>query len=399
MLESSHSLCDRKDESQRLKDFGPVRCRRIADFLQEFSNYTTSIYTVLAAIKIWYVFLLSVIELSLIEIGGVPQFTNLSSPELETILTTLREKIIMPQHLTSEQRDLIYKAKNHKALVTDPVTATLDGEEFVLKPINRRKDLPRSRQSLYAAVDLMKTKGDWDNFPRLLEGLRHGGLQTSPDLLVRLTRKAGQAGRQDVVLECARQAEATGYYLNNVKVVRQILWWFQAMAVDSGFSAETTKKALSWSEQIFDLMELPEHGGKTPTSVELDPRVQSQTIGILLELAAVRASKHLDGKDTDGKVAKYAEKLAGTSLNFGAPEEPSNTSLWVSENLPLLYGMKVALKVLDPTSEVAKNLQAASDSLQKDIDGYRKQLPKIPNKSGKPSQALELYKTFFEGSL
>lgn len=303
----------------------------------------------------------------------------------------------MPSHLTSDQRNLIYKQRNHKSLITDPVIATLDGEEFTLRPINRRQDLPNLRKSLYAAAELMKTKGDWDNLPRLLEGLRHGGLKTTPNALTILSRKAGSAGRQDVLLECARQVEATGYRLYDSEVVRQTLWWFQAMAVDSKFEAEATKKALAWSEQIFEMMELPQHVGKGVKEGELDPRVQPQSVAILLELAAARASKHLDGKDVDGKVAKYAERLSQTSLDFGTPAEMANQSHWISTSLPALYGMKTALKILDPASEASQKLQVASGALEEKIDGYRKDLPKSA-RTGKPPRSVELYKMMFEES-
>jgi len=300
----------------------------------------------------------------------------------------------MPAHLSTEQRDLIYKQRNHKSLITDPVIATLDGEEFTLKPIDRLNGLPKIKANLYAAMEIMTTKADWDNLPRLLQGLRHGGLRVNAPVMYSIARRAGKAGRQDVLLECARQAEATGFRMNKDANVRSLIWWFQYMAVDSEFDAEMTKKALAWSEQIFEMIELPTHIGKGLKDGDLDPRVQPKSVGILLELAAVRALKHTDGKDVDGKVAKYAEKMSLTSLDFGVPE-PNLESIWVSEVLPALYGMRVALKILDPNSEVAKKLQAASDSLGKTVDGHLEEIPKL-TKTGKTPKSLELYKIMSE---
>lgn len=258
--------------------------------------------------------------------------------------------------------------------MTDPVVANLGGEEFTLQPINRITDVPPVRKSLFDAINLMKTKADWDILPRLLEGLRHAGLKTSIAALTSITRKAARAGRQDIILACVRQVETTGFQLNRSEVVREILWSFQSMALHSDFDAETTKKALTWSEQIFDMIELPAHAGEGLAAGEVDPRTQATSVGILLQLSAARALKHLEGKDVDGKVVKYAEMLASTSLDFGTPRNDFDRRHWSSERLPVLYGMKAALKILDPTSEAAKKLQVASDALGGTIDGYLKEL-------------------------
>lgn len=283
----------------------------------------------------------------------------------------------MPTHLSAEQRELVYKLRNRKSLTTDPVVANLGGEEFTLQPIDRTTDVPPLRKSLFNALDLMKTKADWDILPRLLEGLRHAGLKLSTAALNSIVRKTARAGREDIILASLREVEATGFQLNRSEFVRQILWCFQSMAMNSDFDVKTTKKALAWSEQIFDMIELPAHAGEGLAAGEVDPRTQSLSVGILLELAAARALKHLDGKDVDGKVAKYAEMMASTSLHFGSPTSEKATRHWCSERLPVLFGMRAALKILDPTSETAKKLKAASDSLGETTDGYLKKMTEM----------------------
>jgi hypothetical protein len=152
--------------------------------------------------------------------GAVPAFTATSSPELDDLLTKLRNKVFLPVHLSQEQRNLIYRSKHARSLEAEPVIARIANDEFRLQPINRTKDIIGVQTALDKALDLMKDKKDWDNLPSLLHGIKNvGTLGKGAENLLKENKhrvwkkvvvKAAQVGRLDVILECARRVSDTG---------------------------------------------------------------------------------------------------------------------------------------------------------------------------------------------
>jgi len=297
----------------------------------------------------------------------------------------------LPAHLGKKQRDLIRKPKYKDLLATEPVTAMLFGEKFTLEHINSRKDVPSARKALFDAVKLMQEKKDWDNLPNLLQGLRHTGFKTqSLDIKEKVVRKATQAGRQEVILECLRRVADTGMSMNEPEFAATVLLSMHRKAMDSDWHEHQTAKALSWAEMVVALMEHPQHAGNRKLDGENDPRLQPDVIGILLDLAAVRAVKHSESRDIDGKVAEYAVRLLGTPLEFKKPADEGDYGLntWLSTHVPVLHGMYEALKVLDPSSDVAIRLNAKSEELDTMVSNYKERLSEIV--SGKEKSFLGL---------
>lgn len=208
----------------------------------------------------------------------------------------------------------------------------------------------------------MENKKDWNNLPILLEGLRTSGRKLKPQYLEKLVRKAGQAGRQSVVIECARRVSRTGFILKDLNLVRQVMWWIQYKPLSTQWSAATMKKALAMAEQVAFLMEDEEHSGGGLRGAA-DPRARPEVVGVILQLAAAHA-KLSTGKDEDGKVQLYAQRLLGTltrnvDLRQGLPE---GKDWWASNYLlgyisPILYGIREAAKILGPGSETVKGLK------------------------------------------
>ncbi|KAG4428202.1 hypothetical protein IFR05_016316 [Cadophora sp. M221] len=304
--------------------------------------------------------------------GAVPAFTEVSSPELQDLLTKLRERLFLPAHLAKQQRDLIFKPKHEKSLNVEPVTAIIAGEEFRLKHISMTKDVPARMKSLQRATKLMKEKRDWDNLPNLLRGLKTVGFrlgQFPPEALV---RRAGSAGRQDVVLECLRRADETGLTLTDPSVVVQVFFWIQQKAMASLWDAEETKKALHWAEMVKEMMEDPKHQAPESRRSVAEPH---EINGILLELAAVRAVKHQGGKDGEGKVKKYALELLASPRDFESPTAASKgQNYWLSTNTPGVHGMKLAQTVLGPTSELSIRLKGRCEKLEPLLSATRDEL-------------------------
>jgi hypothetical protein len=119
-------------------------------------------------------------------------------------------------------------------------------------------------------------------------------------------------------------------------------------------------------------------------------------------LAAVRSEKHLGGKDTDGKVELWARKLlSGYSkwnieIDGTKREKASQCSKWVCELVPVLHGVKVAQRILDPSSELIAPLKQVEVDIEKLLPpllkGSERHIAKFPEKGGFRPHGLWLHK-------
>jgi hypothetical protein len=263
-----------------------------------------------------------------------------------------------------------------------------------LQHINKRKDIPNHKKALYNAMKLMKEKTDWANLPNLLEGLKVAGMNTNtPPIKGVVLSELMKAGRQEVILECLRRVEGTGMQLKEPNFVIRIMLAMQKRAFTINWHEHETAKALKWAEMVVVLMEDPKHAGSRVLAGEDDPRLQPEVIGILLELAAVRAVKHLESRDVDGKVAEYAARLVGTPLDFKTPPGEGEYDLnpWLWAHVPVLHGMYEALKVLDSSSAVAEGLRTKSEVLDSMVSTYYEKLADMASKNEKSLVSLQMY--------
>lgn len=302
----------------------------------------------------------------LIQLGAVPKFQPTSSPELDILLSTFRDNVFLPAHLSKQHLKLVYGTKYQKDLETTPVMVNVAGEEFRLKHIDRTKDLPNQRKGIREALRLMEKK-DWDNFPLILEGLTSAGRRLNANDVEKYIRSAGRAGRQDVVVESVRRVAKTGLRIDTRTIAKKVMWWIQYRALANDFSPAETKKALSMAEQVAVLMEDEKHAGGRVVDSE-DPRTSPEVIGNLLELSAANAKQH-GGKDEDGSVEKYAKKLLASlrdnnleGMNAAMYTDPLQHKMGQSNGMlrtlaPILYGVRTAASVLGPNSETAKGLR------------------------------------------
>ncbi|CAL3970107.1 hypothetical protein PZA11_006399 [Diplocarpon coronariae] len=340
--------------------------------------------------------------------GAVPAFTEVSSPKLQDLLTQIRERLFLPAHVSPRQRDLIFKEKHKKSLEAEPVVAVIADEEFTLKHLSLTKDIPQRDKVLRQVLALMKEKKDWDNLPNLLGGLMHTNFIYPESTLRKIVQAAGVAGRQDTILECLRRVEFTGMTLVNHQFAVQVFFWLLQKAVAADWRVEETKKAFAWAEIVRDLMDEPRN--KAPAHIykhELRyeeshgvfglAKYQPEVAGILLQLAAMRAKQ--GGADAEGKVEKYANDLLTAPLKFkpvtrGPYETPDSIHMpghWLSIHVPVLHGMKGALTLLDPKSEVGRGIKAKHDELEQLLLLVKNHLADATTTREKPLQGLLLY--------
>ncbi|KAL2050863.1 hypothetical protein ABVK25_008924 [Lepraria finkii] len=240
--------------------------------------------------------------------GPLPAFTNTSSEELNTLLTTFRTNIFLPSHLISLQRDLLYKKKNHPLLTSDePATVRLGNEVHRLHPLDHKKDEPPTRPSIAKVVDLMTETGDWKNLPGFLEGLKTARRRVKGFQYEKMVRRANDCGRMGVVVDCLRRVEGTGMGLWDVRVARWVMWGAMAKAMQADWREEGVEKGAKFAEGIWELCCDPRHGG-TRGGLE-DPKKRPEVVGVLVQMHAAKAHLFGGGKDEGGAVEKWVRVL------------------------------------------------------------------------------------------
>ncbi|KAK5137738.1 hypothetical protein LTR08_007309 [Meristemomyces frigidus] len=308
---------------------------------------------------------------------GVPTFTPTPSPPLDTTLAALRTKHFIPASLHAPDRRLIFGTKNRQTLADNPQTVTIEREDIPLLWLDRRTEIPNRTKLVHAAIDAMVSSGEgWSNLPSLLAGLRRAGVKWTKGsrneaLLGKIVRKAVQAGKIGTVVLCLQQAETTGMRLGIETVLENVMWGLHTTAQREQWSEASVVKAMKASTQIALLLESEGHGGGREVR-ERDPRRRPEVVGTFLELAAVYAWKFQGGKDVDGKVRTYTERLLGCLE--GALQPPSRAPLptgpqyEMHHGIPIYHGLALAEKILAPTQSFPRVAGVDATKVRKDYE-------------------------------
>lgn len=368
--------------------------------------------------------------------AGVITFTPTSDTELDAILEKVRSKIILLSYLSAKQRSDIFDPHYEQKLRNDPITLEVDGEIVKFTHMDLFNDVPNARAAARDAVGRMTTRADFQNLPRLLEGLHRSSRRLRPADYARIARRAGERGCIFAVIESARQVQRTGFRLESSETVAEILTHVQMKAVDSAWDETETRQALGWAELIVELLQHPNHGRRAPRlqhgavgamaegstaivaatpappppvfPLDRDPQV----LAARLHLAAVVADKFsLGGADTDGKVSRYATELVqlwpagGKGLRALHPAETyadrrgemyylSESNKFLGVAAPLLHGLDTAIRVLGgsqgDSAALAGELQSRRDALAAEVNTA---LTAAPDRRG-----AAIYKKLFEES-
>ncbi|KAK1691512.1 hypothetical protein BDP55DRAFT_542566 [Colletotrichum godetiae] len=326
-------------------------------------------------------------------------FDKTTTPGLGPILEEIQTNIILPYHLPIHQRKRVFSEKLKHRLKNDPVYLEIDGLEHRFNHINEEA-LPPSRDITWKALRAMETPQDWNNFGRLLSGMRTAGRHYSQTDFAKMIRIAGQQGQIYTIIEAARQVRKTGMKLDNSEKVNEVLHFVQMRAIESEWDQEKTKQALRWSEIVLEMLE---DKGHAPNARKLRKRQLAtqeggvteqerfalyndpQILGAALHLSAVLAVKHNDSKDVDGKVGRLAKKLverwpAGKGLLQLHPAEAyadrvdgvaylvHSRTQYLSYASPILHGLFLAARVVEkPLADRLNAIAAALGPEVKDV--------------------------------
>ncbi|KAK3356946.1 hypothetical protein B0T25DRAFT_579094 [Lasiosphaeria hispida] len=304
----------------------------------------------------------------------VIKFSKTKDPKLNELLTTIRDKIILPSYLPLDQQKKMYNAKYKQALETDPIILTIDGEELRFGYRDRLTELPNTKKSFKQAVDAMAAAKDFQNLPKLLEGVtQHAARKLDPSFYSMVVRKAGKNGDIQLILDAVRNVKRTGLKLDHSITINELLVLIQKAAIDEDWQLRALELALKRTQTVLDLLEgEPRHAPSRARGPEIrsfpfyrDP----QFLAMRLHLAAALAIKQSGGKGTKERVVKYTEELlrlwpGKAGLLDLQPAEAykyefemgymldRNVYLWAAA--PVLNGLKLAAEVVEP--ELAKQL-------------------------------------------
>ncbi|KAK4230803.1 hypothetical protein QBC38DRAFT_467905 [Podospora fimiseda] len=243
-----------------------------------------------------------------------------------------------------------------------------------------RMTLPKTDGLVRQAISLIKTQEDFNNVPRILEGLQHANRQLNPTHLNKIIRKAVTAERLDVIIQTVRAAKRTGFKLDRAELINELLVAIQWRAIHHGFEKKRTQHALKQTEDLIALLEDNKSLHHSKEGALKRPFYQDPLVlAARLHMAAAYAVHHQGGKDKDGKVTKYAEELyfhwkKGGVLDLYSAEayrDRSKVRYLLDRNnflyhiSPVLNGLNLAAQVVD--AGLAMHLRDTADAVDTEV--------------------------------
>lgn len=204
----------------------------------------------------------------------------------------------------------------------------------------------------------MGESGDWRNLQGWLEGLKAAGRKIEGGVLEKVVRKAVEARKMGVIVECLQRVEYTGLGLWDLGVAREAMWGPTAIAVQGKWSEGAVERGVRYAENVWAMMCDPKHAG-----VQLEdyhPRSRPEVLGLLVQMHGAQAVMYKGGKDEAGMVRKYARLM----LQYWdrADLEMVEEGDWVDANIkmvtwaPVVHGLKMARTVVGEESALGKIL-------------------------------------------
>jgi hypothetical protein len=225
----------------------------------------------------------------------LPTFDTVSSPELQSVLNVIRERILIPGNLNQQQYDLITNAEQRQYLESESVMTSIGDQDVRLRPLNPRTDFVSRSDSFRQALELTSssTSGtDWSIWPALLHGYSSAGIKLKSHLTRRLVLQALKHGQLTMLMKCLHSARETRITIEEARTRRAFFRAVRDEAERHGWDVEFSQKALRRAMFLNFLMQDDRHGGKalSPVNPTTDPRSDPLAIAVPLE-ATVRLLK------------------------------------------------------------------------------------------------------------
>ncbi|RMZ76586.1 hypothetical protein DV737_g4762, partial [Chaetothyriales sp. CBS 132003] len=306
----------------------------------------------------------------------IPSFSASASPELDEIFQSFRDRIFIPDSLSSQHRHLVYRPKNRTVLTNERgVTVALsEDEEVRLQPLDH-SDRPNKRE-LFANMPKLLAETDddtaWRNTLAFVRGLNDSKVNIPKLFPTRLISAATKAGKSRHIIRLFEHPDTTGWGLQQHSLVSAFFSGSHARAVDAGFKGPETDAVARHVEQVARLLERQDHRNalykiRNSTEKAVDSRLSIIVMSVLLEMAAATSLNHHDAKDVDGRVASYLSKTLALAEN--GIEDGTSAFIWCDASSKDQIGQhqeRSALRILQTALEMAAKIDGLPDGQQQD---------------------------------
>lgn len=322
-------------------------------------------------------------------VGNVITFSKSSNPALDNTIEELQRKVILPSYLPVPQRKKIFRARWKLKLEQNPIEIEVDGQKIRFRHLNSAGgEVPSARRLLWQALDGMKTKGDWQKLPKLLEALYfNANARFEHSDWPKLVRKAGLSGNLGPIFEAMRDPVRTGMKLDASEKIQEIMSAIVWEAASAGWTAAATERALRNADKVVqflqqDVHQLGAQASKVWAEKERHPlKRDPQVLATPLLLAAVMAVTHGKASEYAGLMRKYAQVVVerwpeGKGLLELHPQEayvdPEGMAYLMERNkflqvaAPILRGFDVAIEGLGGHG-LAAQIKSRRDALAEEV--------------------------------
>lgn len=265
----------------------------------------------------------------------------------------------MPIRLSQLNYRLMYSKNKKIDLLTNPITVKIEDESFTLTPKTQQPGVPRKKFS--QALDLMREDSDFDAIPELLRGyneMSEGQYQLRISLAERMARFLGRAGRTDILMQIARNAD-------------KLLFKFTASTARifvRGFH-EKQKRALEERGVLAVLAntkDLLEIIGKREFCIDQQKRLNEDDgiLGTVLAMFSDFSLKYRGGVDYEETTKNLTIKLKSAWVGPEAMELESGDDTRLTKLKEYIYHAKNQISAWEPVLEgllQAKKVLAGSE--------------------------------------
>ncbi|CAH0049208.1 unnamed protein product [Clonostachys solani] len=236
-------------------------------------------------------------------------FRETGNEKLDKILNEIQEKIILPARLPPKKRAVVFDPNRRSYLEQNPIVIEVEGLEHNFTTIDKHHDIPKPGKIFFAALDEMETARDWRNLATMLAGYKSGNIKLPARFQGKIARIAAKKGFANILIECANEADKTGFYIRNKELLSHILTDITTKVTAAGGDWEQIQKLVKSIDSLLDILQRPSH--REDVSNLRDRLHYSLTARgqILLARSALVKAKHEAGEPVEKELDLLLEDI------------------------------------------------------------------------------------------
>jgi len=305
--------------------------------------------------------------------GPLPTFAATSNPELDTLISMIRDELFIPSHLSQRYNTLQRRKRNHYVLDEEPLTVDVSGVPVTLKP--KMTQTPVPVKLFTRALGLMQKPSDLDAIPGLVLGFAQAKRRIKEEQAEKLARLCNAHGRTDILMKLAHGAGDNGFLFTR-PAAREFIRGLRMVGMLP--DKKTNLKAVKDAEALINYLGEPLMRVGRGERLGRDPVV----VGTMLSIVAGAAKKWNEGEDYNQKTRQWVHKLQACwkdvewQPNLGAKKTGDRSPVHRAKNavldyLPVLEGLITARDMLRGTDQSAW-LESQSAKLNDTVAEWKK---------------------------